>query len=508
MVNKRPNLLFIMTDQHRYDIMSIAGNDIIETPNMDRIGQEGVYFERAYSHCPVCGPARTSMLLGKSLEKTGIRTNRATFDYEENDKVCSMETFDDILSKNGYYTEYQGKWHAPECISTSYDNPDRTVFNVHKYNIKIREDVCEKIPPREPEEGEQIVPTYNQPYEMDPIDRRYGLAPGEKPDDGRGDIIQPDNHGKLKIPAEYTKTAYTGRETIEALERSQKNDQPFSITCSFGPPHAPMVIPDPYYSMYPPEDMVLPESIEDSMENSPYKNTNGRQNMPEYRDIEKIKYMMSNYYGMVRQIDDWIGKIIDKLEEMGELDNTLIIYTSDHGEMLGAHGMREKNVFYEESVHVPFVMRFPEKIKPNTVVKEPVSHLDLYPTILDFLGVDEQEADGKSLRPLIEGESKKSGESYTIAEWNYRGDTEPNYCVVTEKWKYIICRTDRVGLIDCLYNLEEDPNEMNNLIGKNPDRESYRERAEIMKSYLLEYMERINHPFFEEVKEKNSISQV
>ncbi len=118
---------------------------------------------------------------------------------------------------------------------------------------------------------------------------------------------------------------------------------------------------------------------------------------------EKIKYMISNYCGLVREIDDWVGEILKKLDELGLAENTLVIFTSDHGEMLGAHGMREKNVFYEESAHIPLLIRFPNKIKSNTRVDGYVSNIDLFSTILDYLEIGSHKSDGKSLHGLMDG---------------------------------------------------------------------------------------------------------
>ena len=141
--------------------------------------------------------------------------------------------------------------------------------------------------------------------------------------------------------------------------------------------------------------------------------------MPQYADPEKIKYMTANYYAFVKEIDVWLGQILDKVDALGLADNTLIIFTSDHGEMLGAHGMREKNVFYEESVHVPLMIRFPGRIKRGTVVSEPVSHIDLHATITDYLGAGRHPSDGASLRRYIENETDEN--AYAVSEWNWNG---------------------------------------------------------------------------------------
>ncbi len=313
---------------------------------------------------------------------------------------------------------------------------------------------------------------------------------------------QPDLHGCSTIPAEYSLTAFQAKETMKALERLK--DSTFSITCSFHFPHAPMLPPEPYCSMYPAENMTPPASLHDDMENSPYKKANDRLYLPEYSDPQKIKYMISNYYGLVKEIDDWVGKIRAKLDELGLSDNTLVIFTSDHGEMLGAHGMREKNVFYEESAHIPLMLRFPGHIKPETTVDGYVSNIDLFATILDYLKVGKHKSDGKSLRGLIEGKDKKHGK-YVVAEWDYRGDIESNYMIVKDGWKLIIPYSKSSKVINAMYDLNSDPNEMNNLIGDNPQRGLYQEKAEELRKCLLKWLKKNNSRHYEGVKERELI---
>jgi arylsulfatase A-like enzyme len=211
--------------------------------------------------------------------------------------------------------------------------------------------------------------------------------------------------------------------------------------------------------------------------------------------------MRSNYYGLVKELDDWVGKILATLEENGLSDNTLVIFVSDHGEMLGAHGLREKNIFYEESAHIPLLMRFPGRIAPGTTVDGYVSLVDLFPTILDYLDVEAHESDGKSLRGLIEGKDKNHGK-YVVTEWNYRGDVAPNYMVVKDGWKLMIPYSKESTVINALYDLNTDPNEMHNLIGKNPDRAKYESQAEELRECLLEWLEKNNSEHYTGVSER------
>ena len=145
--------------------------------------------------------------------------------------------------------------------------------------------------------------------------------------------------------------------------------------------------------------MPLPESIFDDREQSPYKEANRNYESPRYSDPEKVRHFIATYYGLVKEIDDWVGKILDKLDEHGLAESTLVVFVSDHGEMLGSHGMTSKNIFYEESVRVPFRMRLPRAIAAGTRVDDPVSTRDIFPTVLDYLGQPPREGiDSESLR--------------------------------------------------------------------------------------------------------------
>lgn len=499
----KPNLLFIMTDQQRYDALSIAGNSVLKTPNLDRLAKQGVWFQNAYTQCAVCGPARSTILTGNTVEHHGVRTNSRAYYYDEK-VVMTMPTFDEILSRNGYHCEYYGKWHSQTSHTEIYQNPKReasngkSVFGPGGQKYAFLDYINEHYPKPELKEGEYYDKFTTRPYRPNPIDILYGKSQ-EVAKELYNTGVQPDFHGESLIPKEHSFTAFQAKETIEAIERLK--DEQFSITCSFHYPHSPIIVPEPYYSMYPAEDMKPPASIGDDMKNSPYIATNGRLDLPEYSDPELIKYMISNYYGLINEIDHWVGEILATLEKNGLSENTLVIFTSDHGEMLGSHGMREKNVFYEESSHIPLMMRFPGEIKANTKVDAYVSHIDLFATILDYLEAGEYESDGKSLRDLIEGKKTGHGE-YVVTEWNYRGDVAPNYMIVKDGWKLFIPYSVSSEVINAMYNLNEDPHEMNNLLGSNPEKEKVMDRAEELRASLLEWLEKMNSDHYESVKNR------
>ncbi len=477
LAQQKPNVLFIMTDQQRFDALGIVGKyPFLKTPNLDKLAKEGVIFQRAYTQCAVSAPARGSLLTGCTVENHGVYTNA----FDKN-STLPVKTYDEILVENGYYAEYHGKWHTPlkpkDCYSKFTDNTNYKSF---------LEGVLEK---QKPGKGERLNNDFKQPYRPNPMDAAYnedGDYSEAMPKAVKSG--QPDYHGELLIPLKFTMTSYQGDQVVEAIKRAKNSGKPFSITCSFGFPHAPMLPTKPYSGMYPVNEMPVSPSINDDMKNSPYLNANGRKTKMEYSDSTKIKYMMSDYFALITEIDAKVGEILATLKKTGMDKNTLVIFTSDHGEMLGSHGMCEKNVFLEESARVPMIIRFPGKIKAGVKVDNTVSTMNLAATILDYLGLKDQKNDGSSLRPLIEG-TKTDKFDYVVTEWNFhmKGE-EPNYMIVKNNWKMFIPYNADSKTIDVLYDLGKDPYEMNNLLGNNPDRPKYEAKANELKQDLLKWL--------------------
>lgn len=501
---QKPNLLFIMTDQQRFDALSIAGNTVLKTPNLDRLAKQGAWFRNAYAQCAVCAPTRASILTGCTVENHQILTNEVSASTKETGRM-SMPTYDEILRQNGYRCEYYGKWHTPEFHAEVYQNPvlktnsGRSIF-APEGTESFYSDYLDPIFPKENLKPGELYDTFTKrPYIMNPLDKRYGMTE-EQVVQLNIKYLQPDLHGELLIPAEHSFTAFYAKQILDALERNKNNT--FSITCSFQFPHSPMLPVKPYSEMYPVKDMPIPASIADPMSNSPYKSQNGRLNNPEYADPEKIKYLIADYYALITEIDVWVGKIMDKLTELGLDDNTLVIFTSDHGEMLGSHGMREKNVFYEESAHVPLMIRFPGIIKPETKVDGYLSNMNLFATIFDYLQLPEHPSDSKSLRGLIEGTDQTMGK-FVVTEWLYNEDRQPAYMILKDNWKMFIPYSAESNVINALYNLNEDPYEMNNLIGNNPYRKNYEDKANELRKDLLYWLKEHKSIHYEGVKSRN-----
>jgi arylsulfatase A-like enzyme len=470
----RPNLLFILVDQLRYDTLGCAGHPMIRTPNIDRLASQGVRMAQCYAQAAVCGPSRASILTGHAVAATGVLNH--TFYGEGFDHLMPQRTFDEVLAGVGYRAEYHGKWHGPLHRAECYVNAvqaagiGQTRFGPG-LERSIQRYLDAHVPKRDARPGEQIDNgIYHRPYTMDPIDSRWGQPPSDRIDDGTPDgrpPVQPDNHGHLHVPDEHSITAMEGRNAIDAITRLGRRPEPFTLHIDFWLPHTPVVVTDKYYGMYPVDRVPLPASLADPMDNTPYRDANGRRRLTQYADPEKICHFISNYYGVVTEVDDWIGRIMQTLDEQGLADDTLVVFCSDHGEMLGAHGMREKNVFYEESARVPMILRMPGRIPAGRVRHSPVSQIDLFATLLDYLDAPAPPNHGRSWRRLIDG--RDDPDAAAVTEWHFHGNRQPNYMVRQGRYKYF-ARNEATGEgIDCLFDLVDDPHEMHNLIGHRPD---------------------------------------
>ncbi len=478
--DKPPNLLVIMTDQQRFSALSCAGNGIVKTPNIDRLARGGAMFQTAITPCPVCVPARTSILTGKSMHGTSVTGNDSAADTV----LDCGPSFDNLLAARGYHTEYYGKYHAPYRMALTYKDKvpyaGKRVEGAPSHRQQYLAYLDKHVPARPLRPGELMSKDFDRPYVPAILDPRYKNP--EAPS-GQGDV-----YGWLQVPKEHSLAAYTVDESIHALNGMGQG--PFSLTCSIGPPHPPFLNVSPYWGMYPAKDIPLPANFRDDMKWSPYRERQAR--MKTYQVADNIRAGLSIYYGMVKEVDDNVGRLLARLDELGLADNTLVVFTSDHGEMMGSHGMGSKMVFYEESVHVPLLMRFPGRIKPGTVVDSPVSTMDLFATILDYMGVDAPRREGYSLRG--------TSPDFRVSEW--AGANVPNFMARTRDWKLIMAKNPASKAVDALYNLKEDPYEMKNLLGEPADRARYRKQADELKDRLLAWLALANSPLANEVKER------
>lgn len=496
-----------MTDQQRYDALGAAGNPMIQTPNLDRLAAGGAYFSAACSSCPVCGPQRASLHTGRSLCNTGVRRNDDADEavLADDAPIRQLKTYDELLVDRGYTAEYYGKWHMPPSRAAAYRN--RPIGHVEKEthpdlgidkHTQYKNYLSHHADVRPARPGERIDELTGMPYAPDPIDIAFGLDEPLPPQTETGEPMrysQPNHIGvSTTIPAEHSNTAFWAKQTIASLQRLAAEQQPFALTCSFHYPHSPMIAVEPFASMYDPAAMPVPASIGDNMADTPYESANGRLELPRFRDPELIGFMIARYYALVTEIDHWVGEILDQLHRLSLEEDTLVVFLSDHGEMLGEHGLREKNIFLEGSVRVPLILSMPGRIPTGTVVNQPVSLLDLFGTVLDVLDQPNPGSDGHSLMPLIDGDPQATHPNYAIGEWDWRGDTEANFMVRTRDAKLITTYSATSSVPDGLYNLKDDPGERTNLVSLVHEDKWASDAWRKLSGHLIEWLNHVDSP--------------
>ncbi len=427
----RPNILVLMTDQQRFDAMGCAGNSRIHTPNLDRLAARGVYFRNACTPTPICVAARYSFLTGHRLSVHRWSHNQAI-----ERPVPELPTIMTQLGVAGYHTQGVGKMH--------FRGRYHGFFDLKSLEGGVR-------------------------YRIDDDYLMYLKSQGVRTRYPRGlrDLLyyQPQTTG---LPANHSTTAWTTRESVSFLHEHTRNrpGMPFFLWTSWIAPHPPFCPSEPYDTMYDPAKMDLPVNRERPLATIP--STGGRARLDgAHLDDDRIRRIRALYYGLVTQVDEGVGEILDALDELGLADNTVIIFTSDHGDMLGDHGCSQKNVPYEASARIPMLLYWPDRTEAGRVCDDLVGLEDFLPTVLDELGLSY--APGA---PVLPGKSLLGRDGGGLAE--PRDGYMIDYHHGPQRW--IACRTAhhkycwwaRGGYRE-LYDLRDDPGELENVIDRQPE---------------------------------------
>ena len=426
---KSPNLLFIMCDQQRYDCIGYSNIRPVKTPNIDGLAKKGAWFKNAYTPIPVCAPARQSIICGKRPEYYGALWNfHITHPVGEVPQDAYFYTRH--IKEQGYNTAFCGKWN----VSGSF-KPDKYGFDIAVTGGDVSAEV----------------------------DRRYFEASGTK----TSQINYP--NGMLgdpcPIPLESSHTHILAEKTNEIINNFAKRDEPWFVNVDFPEPHLPCRPSAPFDAMYKPEDIEKWGGFDDEFKGKPYMHKQQVINW-NLEDIswEKMSRTVALYYGYISQYDDAIGKIIKNLEETGQIENTVIVYTCDHGDLCGSHRMVDKHyVMYEDLVHVPFIIRYDNNITPQIFEGYVHNCLDVVPTVLDYMGIEKPSGDilhGESLYNALT-ESETWERDFAVSTYN--GQQFGLYSARSIKidgYKYVWNLTD----IDELYDLNNDPYELENII--------------------------------------------
>ena len=433
-----PNILFLMTDQQRWDAMSCSG-DWVQTPNLDRIASEGVRFTNCVTTSPVCIPTRLSLATGLYPHNTHVWNNM------NHQMPAETPTWMQAVREAGYRTSLFGKTHLHphngdlrerEDLMNAYGLDDVNEIGGPRASAKVLSHMTAEW------EEKGLWDAYQADYR-----ERFSTKPH---------LVRPSTLG-----FENYADVYVGQQAKQYLQDYDRQE-PWCCWVSFGGPHEPWDTPEPYASMYNPEDM--PPAVQrPPTEERPRGHLDQlMQRVNPTFEPGEIGRLRANYAGNVTLIDDQIGEILDAIEARGELENTIIVYTSDHGEMNGDYGLIYKSNFLNGAVRIPLLVRTPkasglQTLPPGTICDSPVEWIDIGPTLVEMVGGELQHRQfGKSLCPVLT-DSERTHREFAISE------IEGEIMLLNREWKAAL-NTD--GEVYLLFDVENDPDETHNLVGK------------------------------------------
>lgn len=406
---RRPNILLVMTDQHRFDHVGFNGNAVVQTPTLDALAETGRVYRQTYVASPTCAPNRASLLTGRSSSAHGLRVNGLPL-------APGTPTIADALLDAGYVTHHIGKSHLqPYGITAERDggNGDGELDPETQWENRQRHE-RELVSMPEPYYGFQHVEvTCGHGDNVGGHYVHWLRERGIDPDQVRGELHATEKSSiwgqvyRPALPAELYPTTYITERAESAIRRYSEDDAPFFLVVSFPDPHHPFTPPGKYWSMYDPDDMPLPPSFDAAHVREPEHVRRLREHRGEGGDeytgwaptVEQFRQALAAQYGMITMIDDSISRLIGVLKDAGQLDTTVIIFTSDHGDMFGDHGLMFKHALhYQGCIRVPLLIAGPGIAAAQ--VEDLVSTVDIGATILDLAGVDQLPGSvGEPLKP-------------------------------------------------------------------------------------------------------------
>ena len=486
------NILFIMCDQLRWDYLSCYGHAKLQTPNIDALAQRGVRFDRAYCQAPLCGPSRASFYSGRYMSSHGVMANN---DPSRVDEL----TIADYLRPSGYRSALVGKAHhrknPHELQALGIDPQSELVKNAGSGGFEPFELHDGLLPGNRT--NNYCAYLKRQGYAADNPWNEYANSGEDSDGNIRSGWRLRNSVYPARVNEKHSETTYTTNRAIDFLEQ-QQDDRPWCLHLSYIKPHWPLIAPAPYHDLYKPAD-VQPAARAESelLDPHPVYAAFVQQEYSEsFSRADVRETVIPVYMGLVRQIDDQLGRLFEYLRQTGQFDNTLIVFTSDHGEYLGDHWLGEKDLFHEPSARIPLIIVDPNSTADETrgsVCSEMVESIDLLPTFVEYAGavIQQQRIEGRSLMPLLH--SKKAPADwrrYAVSEIDYseRGvrdllDLPPYDCravmIRESRWKYIHHHCFRPQLFD----LQRDPQE---LVDRGAD-PAARDVRRAMRQLLLEW---------------------
>ncbi|MCZ6882838.1 MAG: alkaline phosphatase family protein [Gammaproteobacteria bacterium] len=492
------NVLFITADQWRGDCLSSGGHPCVQTPNLDRLAADGLIFEQHYAQATPCGPSRASIYTGKYLHNHRSLINGMPLDTCHTNVALEAR-------KAGYDPVLFG-------YTDIFTDPQQRVPGDPA--MPSHEGVLPGMTQVIPGETNELPDSNALPWFADLQAKGYSVPEGVlgvfKPREASG------QGGLTSAPAQYSvEDSFTAFLTDEAIKYFSANkDRPWFVHISYLAPHPPFIAPEPYHSMYDPVDVPKPvraATLEEEAAQHPYLdyylhnqrgwgihyNHESKNNIK--LDDKDVLQARATYYGMMSEVDAHIGRLITYLEEAGIYENTLVLFTSDHGEQLGDHWQFSKYGYFDQSFHVPLIVHTPEtgvKCARGRRVDAFTESVDIMPTILEYLGVAiPAQCDGEPLTLFCQGETptnwrKEAHWGFDFRNFNDRDGNialglKPEQCAVNvirgKRYKYVHFKE----LPPLFFDLEQDPHEFENLAQQPEYRNLMQEHVQKMRSWQM-----------------------
>ncbi len=457
-MTKRPNIVYILNDHQAYYRHGWDGGPRVQRPNFERLARGGVEFARAYTACPLCGPARRTMLTGLFPHNHGEIKNDTNHPFDR-------EVYLDLLAAAGYDCWYYGKWHAGP--GTAFDHGCRG-FSYPSYNNPYtKPEYKEYLAQRGLPEPEILIersfwgPTIGGEPNLMKAGERYRQNRRWCNEHASGVMVTPDDTHEAFFLANLA---------CERLQALASSKQPFALRVDFWGPHQPYFPTQRFADLYRPEEIPEYGSFRDELADKPeiYRSEGneplhekGKLRVPSPLPWSEWQKVIARSYAQTTLVDEAGGRILDALDRLGLAENTLVMWTTDHGDGLACHGghFDKRSYMPEEMVRVPLAVRFPGRIAAGRNSEALVSNIDTAPTFLDAAGLAfKRPVDGQSLLPLAEGRLQAWREDL-MSETHGHMEEHIGRLIVTGRWKYVANR----GQLDELYDLEKDPYELRNL---------------------------------------------
>ena len=466
---RSPNVVLIISDQQRADTMPGVRAAEVATPHLAWLAAQGTLFHNAYCVTPICSPARAALLSGLYPHTTGMVSNHQERPISNELHLSpDVQLLADYLQPLGYACAYSGKWH----LGTGGDRRGFTdsVTRASDYDVDG------------PEQNDILR-----------FAERVGVTLGGKQGGYDADPVRYDRRtqvGASLLPLAHHPSVIHARAAARFIQQMAESEQPFCLVYSCYEPHPPFVSPRPFDRMYDPATMPLPETRRDRVGPRLLRHRADRGLKPALGD-DDLRAMWAGYYGAVSYVDHLVGTILAALIETEQFDDTLFIFTSDHGELLGSHGLLYKGaVLYEELVNIPLLIRPPGGLATAHQTERLVTHVDLVPTILGWCGAPlPAELQGTDIRALATGgdEPVHAGIALEYHSCNWGERPAPLRGWRTEAWKYV----ETIGGDDELYDLRHDPLERDNV----SDRPAAADARRQMQAALAAWLEQTDHPW-------------